>query len=166
MHRWLVLLVVLVFISPQALWATPPQLTGKVTWVYDGDTLELAGVGKVRLLGIDCPEGQGSPRDNYYLQQGLRRETLRRVADEAKRFLMRDVKGQQLTLQFDRQQRDRHGRLLAYAYLPDGRHLNRLLLEQGMAAVYRKFEFTLKNEFLAAEERAKKSKLGIWGEQG
>ncbi len=37
------------------------------------------------------------------------------------------------TLEYDTQQHDRHGRTLAYVYLPDGRMLNELIIAAGYA---------------------------------
>ena len=67
-----------------------------------------------------------------------------------------------MSLTYDRQSHDKHGRLLAYVYLPDGRLLNRMLLEEGFAAVFRKFSFEKKKEFLLVEEKAKKADVGMW----
>ena len=69
------------------------KLRGRVHWIYDGDTLKVAGVGKVRLLGIDAPEHEDSPRDRYYLRQGIPRKRLRRIARKALRFNIETVKG-------------------------------------------------------------------------
>lgn len=137
-------------------------LQGKVTWVYDGDTLEVESVGKVRLVGIDVPEREDSDRDLYLLSQGVSAPAQRKAYLAAKEFNMRQVKGEQVRLAVDSPERDRHGRLLAYMYLPDGRLLNRTLLEQGLAVVYRRFSFTMKEDFLAAERRARVEKRGLW----
>ena len=59
-----------------------------------------------------------------------------------------------------------YGRLLAYVYLPDGRLLNRMLLEQGLAAVYRKFTFRMKTDFLTAEQQARQAGIGLWKKDG
>jgi micrococcal nuclease len=67
-----------------------------------------------------------------------------------------------VTLTFDHERHDRYGRTLAYVTLADGRLLNRLLLEEGHAIVYRRFDFRLKNDFLAAEERARGKGAGMW----
>lgn len=158
------LLLTLSLLAAQPLWAAAPQTVDTVVWIYDGDTLKLERLGKVRLLGIDCPEREDSPRDNYYLRKGIERQTLRRVSSEALQYLIRNLKGKRVTLAFDHQERDRHGRLLAYLYLPDGRLLNKVLLEKGLVAVYRKFDFSLKEEFLAAEAVARSSKLGLWSD--
>jgi micrococcal nuclease len=47
-------------------------------------------------------------------------------------------------------------------YLLDGRLLNRLLVEQGLAVVYRRFAFRMKEEFLIAESEARQSGVGLW----
>jgi micrococcal nuclease len=137
---------------------------GIVTWVHDGDTLEVDPVGKVRLVGIDTPERGNSERDRYLADKGIPAAKQREISRVAKEFNIRHVKGKQVRLILESPPRDRHSRMLAYVYLPDGRLLNRLLIEQGLAVVYRKFTFKKKEDFLAAEEQARKDKLGLWAE--
>ncbi|ABA89672.1 nuclease, putative [Syntrophotalea carbinolica DSM 2380] len=139
-----------------------PQQQGKVTWVYDGDTIKIAGIGKVRLLGIDVPEREGSPRDRYFTRQGISPATLRRVHAQARRLVRERSYGQTVSLRTGQPAHDRYGRLLAYVVLPDGRLLNRLLLERGLAVVYRRFDFTLKKDFLLAEKQARQAGRGMW----
>ena len=141
-----------------------PALTGKVVRVYDGDTIKVENVGKVRLIGIDTPEFESSDRDQYYLRQGISEPTLRRIASESREFIFRNIVGGVVVLTTDRETYDRHGRLLAYVHLPDGRLLNRTLLEEGLAAVYRRFDFKLKSDFIKAEKSAKQKGLGMWSE--
>lgn len=139
--------------------------TGTVTWVYDADTLELAPQGKVRLLGIDAPEKAASDRDRNFTKLGILPRRLRAVHGAGLSWCIHNIKGQQVTLTFDSTQRDRydrHGRLLAYVHLPDGRLLNRLLLETGLVIVYRRFPFDAKTDFLAAEAEAKARGTGLW----
>ncbi len=155
-------LLLLLLVLPAVSSAAPPGLAGKVLRVYDGDTIKVEDVGKVRLLGIDTPEFENSTRDNYYLRQGINRGRLRQVADEALQYMIRTVKNRHVTLQTGQPSRDRHGRLLAYVYLPEGQLLNRLLIEKGLAAVYRKFDFQLKKEFLEAEAAARRAHIGLW----
>ncbi len=139
-----------------------PPLQGTVTWIYDGDTLKIDPIGKVRLIGIDTPERENSQRDRYLIKQGISATRQRQIYQLAKEFNIEQVKGQRVTLSLDASPRDRHGRLLAYVHLPDGRLLNRVLLEHGLAVVYRRFSFRLKEDFLTAEAEAKKNKLGLW----
>lgn len=142
--------------------AAPGSVSGKVEWIYDGDTLEVAGVGKVRLIGIDTPERDDTDRDRSFTRLGARQRQLRPTGQAALRFNIAQVKGKTVHLRFDGPQKDRHGRTLAYVYLPDGRMLNRLLLEQGYAVVYRRFDFQHQDDFLRAEAAAREARLGIW----
>jgi len=121
------------------------------------------GIGKVRLIGIDTPEREGSARDHYYSQRHqIPPARLRKIAKAALDFNVRNVKGLQVLLEFDEQKKDKFGRTLAYVYLPEGDLLNLLLLKNGLATVYRRFDFRLKQKFLAAEKSARKAKVGIW----
>jgi micrococcal nuclease len=142
--------------------ALAADLRGRVEWIYDGDTIEVAGVGKVRLLGIDTPEREESGRDRFFVKLGGNGKLLRRIAGHALRFNIDSVKGKEVRLTLDHEVRDAYGRLLAYVVLPDGRLLNRLLLEKGYAVVYRRFDFELKEDFLEAEEGARRRKAGLW----
>lgn len=152
------LLAILILPGPSS--AAP--LRGIVTWVYDGDTLKVAGVGKVRLLGIDCPEREAGSRDRNFHKLGAKTD-LRAIHDQALTFNIQNVKGKQVVIKCDQKdQRDRYGRLLAYVFLPDGRLLNQLLLENGLAIVYRRFDFTAKADFLLAEQNARARQVGLW----
>ncbi len=137
-------------------------LQGTVLWIYDGDTLKIDTIGKVRLIGIDTPERENSQRDQYLIKQGISAARQRQIYQLAKEFNIEQVKGKKVTLSLEDTPRDRHGRLLAYVHLPDGQLLNRVLLEQGLAVVYRRFSFRLKKDFLTAEAEAKKNRLGLW----
>jgi len=139
------------------------ELSGIVSWIYDGDTLQVEDIGKVRLLGIDTPESRDSSRDRYYTAQTkLSRKELRAIAYQAKRFNIDHVKGKRVRLVFDQQKQDKYQRTLAYLYLPDGKMLNLLLLEKGLASTFRKYHFSHKEQFLAAEKIARKQKIGLW----
>ena len=143
--------------------ASADELTGRVSWVYDGDTLQVEGLGRVRLLGIDTPEHKASDRDRFYTDRfQLSPERLRSISRQARDFNIRLVKNQRVALKFDKTQQDRHGRLLAYVYLEDGTMLNLLLLRQGLASVFRRYDFVYRKEFLAAEQTARSSRLGLW----
>lgn len=144
--------------------ASAGELRGRVEWIYDGDTIKVAGVGKVRLLGIDTPEREASERGRFFVKLGGNGKALRRIAGEALKFNIAQVKGKEVRLTLDHEKRDAYGRLLAYVTLPDGRLLNRLLLERGYAVVYRRFDFRLKEEFLVVEEQARREKVGLWKE--
>jgi micrococcal nuclease len=139
------------------------ELSGVVSWIDDGDTIEVRDIGTVRLLGIDTPEMQASPRDDFYTQSfGLRPSHLRTIARQAKRYLISKVKGRYVKLELGSPQKDKYDRYLAYVYLENGEMLNRILIEQGYASTYRRYSFEYKKDFLKTEKAAKSSAIGLW----
>jgi micrococcal nuclease len=157
-RRLLPLVILFLFCGP----AGAEDLFGRVEWIYDGDTIKVVNIGKVRLIGIDAPERESSPKDAYYMRQGISRKTLRSVASRATRFNIRHAKNRIVRLEPNRRERDDYGRLLAFVYLPDGSLLNRLLVEKGLAAVYRRFDFPYRESFLEAEQKAREEGKGLW----
>lgn len=135
------------------------QETGTVEDVVDGDTL-LVRAGEepltVRLIGIDAPERSHPSKTKEFL------------ADEAAGALSSLCKGKTVRMEPGDEDADRHGRLLRYVYLsaPDGRLLNKEMVRQGYARVYRRFRFSREAEFSGAEEEARKEEKGIWREKG
>lgn len=131
----LVLLFLTVFFSATSACAMPveeysaatiPSDQYEVLRVVDGDTFVIDYNGteeKVRLIGIDTPESVHPDADRNSAA-GLT------ASDYTKSLL----KGKSVKLEFDVQQRDKYGRLLAYAYV-DGYMLNKKLLEDGYAVV-------------------------------
>jgi micrococcal nuclease len=160
--RWQTLVLVIGFLLCSGLCVAAAEVRGRVSWVYDGDTVKVDGVGKVRLLGIDTPEEKASERDKNYRRAGIASKQLRRGAKRATDFLIRTAKGQVVTLTYDQDKKDRYGRTLAYVTLADGRMLNRELLREGLACVYQRFDFRLKDEFLRVEAAARNAGRGLW----
>jgi len=89
----------------------------KVNRVIDGDTLQLENGERVLLIGIDAPES------NIYKQRAISKETgqdlqtLIKMGQEAMEFVKGlELEGKEVRLEFDVQERDKYGRLLAYVY--------------------------------------------------
>lgn len=136
---------------------------GRVTWVNDGDTIQVQGVGTVRLIGVDCPEKEISDRDWKYLRHGCsKQDHLRLSAASTLKRVIALCKGEQVQVQVGGDKRDRYGRTLAYVWLADGRMLNQILIEEGRAMVYRRFDFEHKEKFIRLETTAKQRRVGIW----
>jgi micrococcal nuclease len=154
---------VLLFLVLSATLLHATEVKGRVTWIYDGDTLEVEKIGKVRLIGIDTPEYKASKRDNYYSKNhDIEADKLREISRQAKRFNIENAKGKRVRLVTGKNERDKHGRLLVYLYLPGGDMLNRLLLKKGLATVFRRYDFRYKKEFLKLEQKARHKKRGLW----
>ena len=103
--------------------AGPERGAARVIAVIDGDTVDVAWAGRherVRLLGVDAPETLDP------------RRPVGCFGPEASAFTSRRLLGRAVQLKFDRQQRDRYGRLLAYLEI-DGRRFNDELLAGGYA---------------------------------
>ena len=95
-----------------------------VTRVIDGDTIEVDYNGtleKVRLIGVDTPESV-HPDSSKNTEEGI-------LASD---YTKERLEGKQVELEFDIQQRDQYGRLLAYVWV-DGVMYNKTLLEDGVA---------------------------------
>lgn len=124
----------------------------KVNFIYDGDTIRV-GTTHVRLIGVNTPE-------RAWKEKG---HTQQCYAKEAQRFLEQELWGKKVRLHSDRlsQKIDKYGRKLSYVYL--GKKLINLeLVRLGYGVAYTRFPFSKKKEFVAAQEEAKKNKVGLW----
>jgi endonuclease YncB( thermonuclease family) len=115
----------------------------------DGDTIEIdvpdhgEATTRVRLRGVACPE----------------------IAREAGEFVREMVVGRRVRLELDpnRAARDQSGGLLAYVYVvEDGRMVNEVLLECGLACADGRFQHIYQDRFTRLEKAAKKQRAGLW----
>jgi micrococcal nuclease len=132
--------------------AEPPSPTAgyaRVTKVTDGDTIHLGDLGSVRLIGIDTPEVYGETEC---------------FGKEASGFAKRLMPlGTRVRYRVGVEERDRYGRLLAYVWLPDGRMLNRVMIDDGYAqplTIPPNVEFA--DVFRAGARTARQAGLGLW----
>lgn len=128
-----------------------PQVA-QVRWALDGDSLLLADNRQVRLLGINTPE---------FGKDGKPDQPFARAARDRASALTR---GQRVRLVQDEERKDRHGRMLAYAELLDGRDVQQILLEEGLAWYVAVPPNTARLErYRAAEAQARNNRRGFWG---
>lgn len=125
-----------------------PQSWHTVSRVIDGDTLELQGGERVRLIGVNTPELDDT-------QQAA-------AATEARGYLRGLAEGKRVRLEYDQDKDDMYNRTLAYLYLEDGTFINAEIIEQGYSEVYTAYPFKYMKEFQAYEEQAKEARKGIW----
>lgn len=73
------------------------------------------------------------------------------------------LSGKEVGLEYDVQQRDKYGRILAYVYLEDGGMFNALLVREGYAHAAT-FPPNVKYQKLFAESQkeARKNRKGLW----
>ena len=116
----------------------------RVVEVVDGDTLRVATVGDVRLIGVDTPE-----RGRCYFAA-------------ATRFTAGRLTGRHVRLRFEAIRRDPWRRVLAYVH-DRGRMHNRALVERGYAEALTIPPLTTYAEaFETAEAGARRRGAGQW----
>ena len=125
----------------------------RVTRVSDGDTFRAAcpEAVRVRLLLVDSPE-----RDQPPFGARARAELARLLPP-----------GTPVTLELDLRTRDQYGRLLAYAFLRDGRMVNEEMVRSGFAVVLvypPNVRYVERIRARAAEARA--ARRGLWAADG
>ena len=128
--------------------------SARVVRVIDGDTIEVSIDGTtedVRYIGVDTPESvtPGEPVECFG----------RRAAELNERL----VSGRTVRLRFDRERRDRYGRLLAYVYVGE-RFVNAALMRGGYA---RTLTIAPNDSFAGLfdrlEQAAGNAGRGLWG---
>ncbi len=138
--------------------------------IVDGDTFIIQYNGKkerLRLTGIDTPEASNNPkarRDSERKNTSL--EAILKKGKRSKSFARSLLAGENyIYLEFDVQKRDRYRRILAYAYLSDGRMINELMLKAGYASLMTvPPNVKYKGRFLKAYREARFMKRGLWAE--
>ena len=117
--------------------------------VIDGDTVELAGGDRLRLLGIDTPE----KGELFY--------------GSASKYLESLTLGKKARIEYADKRRDRYGRLLGFVYIEDTIFVNKRILSAGLGYLYLVKDQELNRprfkELLDAQRAAVKSGTGLWG---
>ncbi|MCR2108238.1 thermonuclease family protein [Campylobacter upsaliensis] len=151
----LIAIIALIFSFNQGFNAFLPQqnlekeLTGKVSKVIDGDTIELLAKEnpynhitklKIRLYGIDAPE----------LKQAY--------GKEAKEYISALVLKQEVSLIIEN--KDKYDRIVDTLFLK-GQDINKEMVKNGYAHAYESFS----KKYLAEQADAKMFKLGLWQDE-
>lgn len=128
-------------------------ITAQVTDVVDGDTIHVLIRNKketVRFVLVDTPETKHPTKP------------IEPFGPEASELTKTLLAGKQVKLVSDVSERDRYGRLLMYVWV-EGRMVNELLLEKGLARVA-VFPPDVKylEAFRAIQKKAQEAELGIW----
>ena len=120
--------------------------------VIDGDTIDVAGFGRVRLLGIDAPEvGRGF-------------DTAAPFGKEARERLTSLVLHRWVRLEQEGPMRDVYDRHLAYVMREDGVFVNAALVRDGLARVTARVPLARLDELKRAEAEAQSWRRGMWGD--
>lgn len=125
----------------------------RVGHVHDGDTVVLVDGRKVRLIGINTPElgRKQAPAEAYAVAARTALHTL--LAQE----------GFRIGLRHGAERYDRYSRALAHLFTSDGRNVQAVLLQQGLAAPIVFPPNIWQHEcYRVTAERAREMGLGIW----
>ncbi len=149
------LLATLLAFLPAPVTSQGDSTTVQVVSVIDGDTIQVCCMFgdrvTVRYVGVDTPE-------THHPMKGVERAG--KEASEANRKL---VEGKTVRLEFDVQEQDRYGRLLAYVYLEEGTFVNAWLVQHGYAVVMT-IPPNVKHQelFLRLQREAREAGRGLW----
>jgi endonuclease YncB( thermonuclease family) len=147
-------LIILLFIIPNLCFASQPKvpeyITGDVTYVYDGDTIQLDNDTIIRFKGIDTPESNQLCKDknNKYYKCG----------QQAKEFLTKGIDKKTLTCNI--LYKDKYDRSVAVCKDNLEQDINYIMVRTGNAVAANYYG---ENPYAEAEKQAKITKLGIWG---
>jgi len=118
-----------------------------VSQILDGDTMELQGGDRLRLLALDTPE-EG---EAFY--------------NEATELVARLSMGLTARIEYAHRRRDKYGRLLGYLYI-DTLFVNKTIIDSGLGYVYLFRDNDLKSDqvrlMIEAQRSAIKRKVGLW----
>lgn len=120
-------------------------LTG-IAKVIDGDTIIVAGE-RVRLHGIDAPE-----LDQTFWWRG------RYIACGVMALAALETLTAGVNLRCRVVERDRHGRIVAKCFSPNGIDIGQRLVSAGWALAYRQYS----TDYVDAENEARKARRGMW----
>ena len=106
---------------------------------------------KVRLIGVDTPETVHPTKE------------VEAYGQEASSFTKAQLTDKEIKLEFDVEERDKYGRLLAYVWLGD-KLFNEVLVAEGYAQVAT-YPPNVKyvDRFTAAQKQAREANKGLWG---
>ncbi|MDI9476853.1 MAG: stalk domain-containing protein [Natronincolaceae bacterium] len=126
----------------------------KVTRVVDGDTFIVDFNGKeerVRLIGVDTPESVHPDASKNVIE-----------GETASEYTKSILENKEVGLEFDVQERDHYGRLLAYVWI-GGQMFNKTLLQEGYAQVAT-YPPNVKyvGEFTEIQRVARENNKGFW----
>jgi micrococcal nuclease len=119
--------------------------------VLDGDTIDVAAVGRVRLLGITAPRNARG----VDVSASLGRDARDRLSALVLRRYVR--------LEYEDPRRDGVSRRAAYVLLEDGTLVNATLVREGLARVTTRTPIRRLDELRRAEAEAKTLRRGLWG---
>jgi micrococcal nuclease len=142
--KWAAIAAALAFLFSDAFANDLPRLSGTVTRVIDGDTLEArlsSGPIRIRLYAIDAPEKRQPS------------------GPDAQQWLTELVAGKAVEIEPHGQ--DRYNRMVGVVYVNDV-NVNEDMVRRGHAWVYRRYARRSDAQYCNFEHAARRAKRGLW----
>jgi micrococcal nuclease len=138
-------------------------VTGKVTKVSDGDTIQVTTPEKtklrVRLYGIDAPE---TPKTDQ--RTGSVNKPGQPYGEESRKALEAKIMGKQVRL--DIIEIDQYKRMVGMIWI-GSRNINLEMVQEGYAEAYLEYlKESYRTQFIQAEKEARFAESGIWSLPG
>ena len=131
-----------------------------VNSVLDGDTIDVDGLGSVRLKGIDTPETWEESTGEAECFGLEAKSRLKSMVNDGQVHVVLDP------VDYASGFRDLYGRLLAFVDVESGEWVNGTLVEEGYACVWSSFECSRKVTLQSLEDEARSDDSGLWGACG
>ncbi len=142
-------LTLLVFLTFSAFGQTGNRQAYSISGVTDAATLEIEGLGSVRLLGVAAPRNQ--PHAETVWQQ---------ATDYCRQALV----GKSVRIETDLQKVNSQRQRLVYLFLEDGTFINVELVRLGFAQIASEGVLVHLSKFKAADAEARQNRRGVWGD--
>ncbi len=134
----------------------------KIKYVHDGDTVTLDNGEKIRLIGINAPE---LARPGEYRRGKYRRaKKAEPYGNAARDYLQKRLPhNTPVKLQYGSRRKDHYGRSLAHLFLRNGKDIQLIMLQQGLASALMIPPDTLFARcYRHAERQARHLHKGLW----
>lgn len=130
--------------------ARPYQYRYRLEHVIDGDTLIVQADRRIRLLGINAPE------------IAHRQTPAEPGGEQARSWLRKRLRKEQITVEYDQEKRDKYQRELAYIF-DDNQLINAQLLANGLAVLtLRPPNLRYADQLITAQQQAETAQKGLW----
>jgi len=140
----------------------------KIINVVDGDTFDAVfpngTIGRIRLLGVDCPETTPEMNKKYEYDNITDLECLASYGLESTCFAEEWLSNKIVYIRFDSSAgfKGCYGRWLAYVFLLNKTDFGEQLIKKGYARVYTEGNCSKENYYVSLQQQAMENKTGLW----
>jgi micrococcal nuclease len=134
-NKIIIIYIITAIIYSNTLYAKCSNNKYLVTRVIDGDTIEVDGSYKIRVLGIDAYDKNKARINKQSIRTGYTPDKIKHLSKKAKNRAILLLLGRCVSLVKDYKDIDRYNRYLRYVEI-EGKDYQRIMLDLGLANVY------------------------------